>query len=803
MSFWRFLPAGTHAAGLHSHHDPGLVAVSAGMAMVAAFAALAVVDRIAASPNRRAATTWLALGAGVMGLGIWAMHFTAMLAFRLPVAVSYDPLLTATSLVPAVLGSGAAIRVLSRPSESPWRRRIAAVPMVLGIGTMHFTGMEAVHASVGLMYRPVTFFLSLLVCYVLAAVALETRPQLRRVVGSPRLVHGFAAVLMGLAVTCMHHTAMAAAVFLPPPGTGPAVPALDGSLLALFVTLGSLIVVGLTLVATLVDTRLATAARSLKSSEARYRAVLETMSDGVFTLTPAGMIDSVNHTGAAGFGYEAARVPGMGIAQLLPAAAAEVLSATRARVTTEGRRQDGSTFPVEVSVTAMTIHGERLLSAVVRDTTEERRQQESLAKYILQLEKASASLRRQSRELAAERDRAQDAARAKSEFLATMSHEIRTPMNGILGTAEVLMDSPLTAEQAEQLRIIRASGEALLQVINQILDFSKIEAGKLALDRAAFDMASVAEAARVLLAPVAERKGVELLVDLDGHRPRLLGDPFRLQQVVVNLVANAIKFTAEGRVVIAVRGAAEGPSWRTRVTVRDTGIGIDSATQQRLFTPFSQADASTTRRYGGTGLGLAICRQLIDLMSGTIGVDSTPGQGATFWFEVVLPGEAPAADGARAGLPAPAHAARAAVPGRGWRVLLAEDNATNQKVAMLMLSALGCQVEVAPSGRHAVEAWRAGSFDLILMDCQMPEMDGFEATRTIRDAERDGARTPIVAVTANAMEGDRERCLAAGMDDYVTKPLTKAGLAGGLDRLVERGLLEERRQAAATAATRG
>jgi CheY-like chemotaxis protein len=189
-------------------------------------------------------------------------------------------------------------------------------------------------------------------------------------------------------------------------------------------------------------------------------------------------------------------------------------------------------------------------------------------------------------------------------------------------------------------------------------------------------------------------------------------------------------------------------------------------------------------------------------MGGAIGVDSAPGQGATFWFEVVLPGEERQADGARVGHPAPAQAARPAAPGKGWRVLLAEDNATNQKVATLMLSALGCQVELAPSGRHAVEAWRASAFDLILMDCQMPDMDGFEATRTIRSGERAGARTPIVAVTANAMAGDRERCLAAGMDDYVTKPLTKAGLGGALDRLIERGLLEERRQAVATPAAR-
>jgi PAS domain S-box-containing protein len=784
-SFWRVRPSGAStAAALHSHHDPGLLVISAVIAMVAAFTALAIVDRIVAIRQPRAARLWLALGASAMGLGIWAMHFTAMLSFRLSTPVSYDPVLTVASLVPAILGSGVAIHVLSRPSASRWQRPLGGVPMVLGIGVMHFTGMEAVQANARLTYRPLTFVLSLLVCYVLAVVALETRPFLDRLWGRRRLVHVAAAVCMGLSVTFMHHTGMAAAIFLPVPHLPQAAPGIDTSLLAILVSLGSILVVGLTLVATFVDARLSHIADTLDSTETRHRTVLESMSDGVFTFTPSGIIESVNHSGAASFAYTPAALNGIPIERLLPAVNAADVPAGWTRLTTIGRRQDGTSFPVDVTLTTMTIRGERLLSAVVRDATEERRQADAIRDHIERLEEVSNSLRRQSAELERERDRAEAAAKAKSEFLAMMSHEIRTPMNGILGTAELLLDGALTTEQVEQMRIIRASGEALLQVINQILDFSKIEAGKLTLERSPFDVASVLDAVRVLAGPAAEQKGIAFRLVSDPGAPRLLGDPFRLQQILLNLTANAIKFTERGEVVVETSGRASAGGWHLRVAVRDTGIGIDDDARARLFVPFAQADTSTTRRYGGTGLGLVICKRLVELMGGRIGVDSQPGEGSTFWFEMDLPCEV----GASIASALPAPIARTAASG-DWRVLLAEDNATNQRVATFMLKRLGCEVDVASSGAEAVAMWQRGSYDLVLMDCQMPEMDGFEATGAIRTAEREG-HTPIVAVTANAMSGDRERCLAAGMDDYVSKPLTKAGLGAALDRLVDRGLLK-------------
>jgi len=790
MNFWRLVPLGAPLdAALHVHHDKMLVTVSAGIAVVAAFTALAVVDRIIATTSPRAARAWLALGAVAMGTGVWAMHFTAMLSLRLPVAVSYDPALTALSLLPAVAGSGVAIHVLSRPSTSRWPRPLAAVPMVLGIAVMHFTGMEAAQAGARLMYRPITFLLSLVVCYGLAVAALAIRPALDRMMKRTAVSHVLSAVVMGLAVTGMHHTAMAAAVFVPIPGAAVVAPGISSSLLAVLVCLGTIVVVGLTLVGTLIDARMAHVSSSLKWSETRHRTVLESMSDGVFTLTQEGTIESVNPAGAAAFGYEAADMCGLSFNTLLPAAGA-ALTAGRAGIATFGRRRDGSDLPVEVTLTAMTIQGKQLLSAVVRDATVQRRHQEAITEHIQRLEEVSESLRRQSRELERERDRAHGAVRAKSEFLATMSHEIRTPLNGIIGITELLLESRLTSDQLEQMRMIRISGEALLHVINQILDFSKIEAGRLTLDRAGFDVAGLLDAVRVLIAPIAERKFLPVRVRTAGQPPRLVGDPFRLQQIVLNLASNAVKFTDRGSVTLEAECVPDGALWRIRITARDTGIGIDAATQARLFAPFAQADSSTTRRYGGTGLGLIICKRLIESMGGTIGVDSTPGEGSAFWIELALPVEA-ALDAQAAALAA-MGAASTALPVEvgGWRVLVVEDNATNQKVATFILQAFGCDVQVAGDGAQGFAAWKSGWFDLILMDCQMPVMDGFEAARAIREAEPPGVRTPIIALTANAMEGDRTRCLAAGMDEYVAKPLTRLGLRRAFEGLIAEGRLQ-------------
>jgi two-component system, sensor histidine kinase and response regulator len=790
MTFWRFVPSPESLGHLHGHHQTALVVLSAAIAMVAAFTALAIIDRIAALDRRRRQMAWLAAGAMAMGLGIWAMHFTAMLALSLPVAVRYDAGVTVLSLVPAFLGSGVAISMVSRSAPSTRRALMGAVPLTLGIGAMHFTGMEAMQMGARLVYHPGVFVLSLIVCYALAVLALWVGPSMERLLHQRLVSRSVAAIIVGLAVTGMHHTAMAAAVFVPAPSLAPAGPGVQASLLALFVVVGTTIVVGFTLVATLVDERLSRATHSLHSSEAQHREVLESMSDAVFTLDAHGRIRSVNPAGARCFGFDRLALADRHFSELVPgvlATPAEGVVAVRTAVSTEGRRADGSSFPVDLTLSDMTIGRDHFQIVVVRDTTEQARHQDAIERYIQQLERLSKTLSERSVELAAERDRANAATRAKSEFLAVMSHEIRTPMNGIIGTSELLLDSPLDGEQQEQLTLIRTSGEAMLQVINQILDFSKIEAGRVDLDHQGFDIGTVVEAVRMLLLPQVERKGLDLVVRVPDTPPRVVGDAFRLRQVVLNLAANAIKFTGHGQVAIELDGSVHDGRYRARLGVRDTGIGIDAAAQARLFMPFSQADVSTTRRYGGTGLGLVICKRLVELMGGTIGVTSEPGLGSIFWIELALPLEI--ANGPTAAPIAPAEDA-AAMPAGALRVLVAEDNPTNQKVVLFLLKKFGWQIEMVWNGAEAVEACRAAAFDLVLMDCQMPKMDGCEATRCIRSDEGGARRTPIVAVTANAMSGDRERCLAAGMDDYVSKPLSRASLSAAVERLAQRGLLK-------------
>ncbi len=423
----------------------------------------------------------------------------------------------------------------------------------------------------------------------------------------------------------------------------------------------------------------------------------------------------------------------------------------------------GEATHVEITQTQFSISARTVLHLSWHDISERRRTQAALLQAKVEAEAAS---------------------RAKSEFLATMSHEIRTPMNGVIGFTDLLLTTPLNPEQQRYTNTLKSSAESLLVLINDILDFSKIEAGKLTLEQTVFPLRTTIDEALLLLNSRAAEKNLNLSATYSPDTPELhLGDPTRIRQIILNLSGNALKFTARGHVRLSTQVVGDSDSPHLKVSIEDTGIGIPFEKQKNLFQKFVQADSSTTRKFGGTGLGLSISKCLVELMGGQIGFESTPNQGSTFWFTLPITACAlPSSKEDRslrssASDLTPAASDLSPQSGEAALILVVDDNEANQLLAQSLLKKLGYASDLATDGHQAIAAFKAKTYALVLMDCQMPEMDGYAATAEINRLQATAPRRiPIIALTANAITGDREKCLAAGMDDYLTKPIRKAEL---------------------------
>ena len=918
------------------YYNPALVVLSIAIAIFAAYTALVVAKLAERTELPRMRSTLLTLGGLAMGGGIWAMHFIGMVGFSLPCGVSYNPWITAFSMVPGVLASIFSLHLISRRNTDARTLVLGGAIFGAGIGTMHYSGMAAMRMEALLRYAPGLFLLSILVAVALAILALWIRYGIVRVY--PRIgtfALPIAAVVMGGAVSGMHYTAMMAAFFLRGGDVAPTISDIDPTVLAIVVSGVTAIFIGGVLVYVLGQfsrqlkdaiAAMGTQRDALVATEAWYHGIIEAAPYAMLVVSDGGAIVLCNPRAEETFGYCSGELVGKNIECLIPLGTCTDFAKVRARICGEqgawpgdkhqdisGLRKDGTEFPVEVGLSRLPELGGRGESVCVsvKDVTERKLAEMEILKA---------------------KEVAEAATKAKSAFLANMSHEIRTPMNAIVGMTDLCLDVASNDRQRNYLTKIKAASDTLLHIINDILDFSKIEAGKLKLESVPFVLETVFDQLSTVTALRAESQGIELSYDIADDCQLLGGDPLRLGQVLTNLVTNALKFSAGGNVEVKVEPvSSDDNGTELHFSVRDEGIGMSPEQMANLFLPFAQADESTTRRFGGTGLGLAICRHLVERMGGHIWVESQVDAGSTFHFTarfgkvvterrsgiaalavklaeraeqpVMVVDDNPiarrilehlvgqlglkvhTADCAQAALAlltthnSPKYLAclvdwrmpgvdgietirrlRAAFVARGaevpppmilttahshhedlrevgheidsllakpvsarhvyvelarclgvfddetpnpdrpkdtklqWSrfrdldILLVEDVEVNREVICELLASVDLSVRLASNGVEALSEVARKTPDLILMDCQMPVMDGYTATRQLR-ANPLWRELPIIALTANAMIEDQEKCFAAGMNAHVAKPIRMEPLYERIAQCVPAGVV--------------